>query len=66
VSNLTLYVCRANYSDKRNLEFLDRVHKENSLKQIYLVVNDVDIESSKYGRKYAYGYGYGYGKKKRK
>jgi len=66
VSNLTLYVCRANYSDKRNLEFLNRVHQENSLKQIYLVVNDVDIESSKYGGKYAYGYGYGYGKKKRK
>ncbi len=66
VSNLTLYVCRANYSDKRNLEFLDRVYKENSLKQIYLIVNDVDIESKKYGGKYAYGYGYGYGKKKRR
>lgn len=66
VSNLTLYVCRANYSDKRNLEFLDRVHKENSLKQIYLIVNDVDIESKRYGGKYAYGYGYGYGKKKRR
>jgi capsular exopolysaccharide synthesis family protein len=66
VSNLTLYVCRSNYSDKRNLEFLERVYKENSLKQIYLIVNDVDIESKKYGGKYAYGYGYGYGKKKRK
>lgn len=66
VSNLTLYVCRANYSDKRNLEFLDRVHTDNSLKQLYLIVNDVDIESKKYGGKYAYGYGYGYGKKKRR
>lgn len=66
VSNLTLYVCRANFSDKRNLEFIERIHKENSLKQIYLIVNDVDIESKKYGGKYAYGYGYGYGKKKRK
>ena len=66
VSNLTLYVCRANFSDKRNLEFLDRVNKENSLKQIYIIVNDVDIESKKYGGKYAYGYGYGYGKKRRK
>jgi len=64
VSNLTLYVCRANYSDKRNLDYLDRINRENSLKQIYLIVNDVDIETSRYGGKYAYGYGYGYGKKK--
>jgi capsular exopolysaccharide synthesis family protein len=64
VSNLTLYVCRANYSDKRNLEYLDRINRENSLKQIYLIVNDVDIEASRYGGKYAYGYGYGYGKSK--
>lgn len=64
VTNLTLYVCRANYSDKRNLEYLDRINRENSLKQIYLVVNDVDIEAGRYGGKYAYGYGYGYGKKK--
>lgn len=31
LSNLTLYVCRANYSDKRNLEYLDRLSRENSL-----------------------------------
>ena len=66
VANLTLYVCRANYSDKRNFEFLNRIHKENSLKQLYLVVNGVDIESSKYSGRYAYGYGYGYSKKRRK
>jgi capsular exopolysaccharide synthesis family protein len=66
VSNLTLYVCRANYSDKRNIEYLDRINRENSLRQIYLIVNDVDIEASRYGGKYAYGYGYGYGKRKTK
>ena len=66
VANLTLYVCRANYSDKRNFEFLNRIYKENSLKQLYLVINGIDIESSKYASRYAYGYGYGYGKKKRK
>ena len=27
LSNLTLYVCRANYSDKRNLEYLDRLSR---------------------------------------
>jgi len=65
VSNLTLYVCRANYSDKRNFEFLNRIYKENSLKQLYLVINGIDIESSKYASRYAYGYGYGYGKKRK-
>lgn len=66
-SDMTLYVCRANYSDKRNLEYLNRVAKEQSLKNIYLVVNDVDLVRSHYGVKntgsYGYGYGYGYGKK---
>lgn len=64
VANLTLYVCRANYSDKRNLEYLERIQKENSLKQVYLIVNDVDTENRTYGGKYSYGYGYGYGKGK--
>jgi Mrp family chromosome partitioning ATPase len=66
VANLTLYVCRADYSDKRNFEFLNRINKENSLKQLYLVINGVNIESSTYASRYAYGYGYGYGRKKRK
>jgi tyrosine-protein kinase Etk/Wzc len=65
VSNLTLYITRANYSDKRNLEYLNRINAENSLKQIYLIINDVDIENSKYGVKYGYGYGYGYGRQKK-
>lgn len=64
VANLTLYVCRANYSDKRNLEYLERIQKENSLKHVYLIVNDVDTENRTYGGKYSYGYGYGYGKGK--
>ncbi len=66
VSNLTLYITRANYSDKRNLEYLNRITAEGSLKNVYLIVNDVDIENSRYGNKYGYGYGYGYGKKKTK
>lgn len=64
LSNLTLYVCRANYSDKRNLEYLDRLSRENSLHNLYLVVNDVDADNSSYGGRYAYGYGYGNSKRK--
>ncbi len=73
VSNLTLYICRAGFTDKRNIEFINRINTEKTLKRLFLVVNDVDLESnrysyhSKYGYgygKYQYGYGYGHGKKK--
>ncbi len=71
VSNLTLYVCRADYTDKRNIEFVNRVKAENSLKRIFFVINDVNLEINRYtySRRYGYGYGktygygYGYGKK---
>ena len=69
VADLTLYVCRAGYTDIRNLEFVNRVEKEKSLKRIFFVVNDVNLEANRYSyhRKYGYGYGfgnrYGYGKK---
>lgn len=58
VSDISLYVCRADYSDKRNMEFVKRIRDENTLKKLYLVVNDVDMESKRYGGKYAYGYSY--------
>lgn len=66
VADLCLYVCRSEYSDKRNIEFINRLHREGTLKRINLVINDVQFESNKYSyyRKYGYGYGYGYGKKK--
>ncbi|GAB1416612.1 polysaccharide biosynthesis tyrosine autokinase [Paludibacter sp.] len=56
VANLTLYVCRANYSDKRNLEYLNSIKNEKLLNQIYLVVNGIDLSD----KRYVYGYGYGY------
>ena len=62
-SDLTLYICRAGYTDKRNIEFVNRIKTEKSLKRIYFLVNDVDLEMNKYSyhRKYGYGYGYKYG-----
>ena len=66
VSNLTLYVCRANYSDKRMFDFINRIQQENSLKKPYLVINGIDLESKNYPGRYGYGYGYGYGRKKTK
>jgi cellulose biosynthesis protein BcsQ len=48
VSNLTLYICRADYTDKENIQFINRVNSEKSLKRIFLVVNDVDLEVNRY------------------
>lgn len=65
VADACLYVTRSEYSDKRNIEFINRLHAEETLKRIYLVINDVQFESNKYAyyRKYGYGYGYGYSEK---
>ncbi|MDD3320455.1 MAG: polysaccharide biosynthesis tyrosine autokinase [Paludibacter sp.] len=70
VSDLTLYVCRAGVTDKRNIEFVNRIQEEKSLKRIFFVVNDVNFESGRYyayHSHYGYGkkYGYGYGQKKK-
>lgn len=63
VADMCLFVCRSEYSDTRNIEFVNRLNAEGSLRRIYLVVNDVDFESHKYAyyRRYGYGYGYAYG-----
>lgn len=63
VADMCLFVCRSEYSDTRNIEFVNRLDAEGSLRRIYLVVNDVDFESHKYAyyRRYGYGYGYAYG-----
>jgi capsular exopolysaccharide synthesis family protein len=68
VSDATVYVCRANYSSKGNLRFANEMMAQNRLKNMVLVVNDVDEFHHAYGYGYGRGYGYGYekGKKKKK
>lgn len=64
VSDATVYVCRANYSSKGNLRFANDMMAQNRLKNMVLVVNDVDEFHHAYG--YGRGYGYGYKDKKKK
>jgi Mrp family chromosome partitioning ATPase len=66
VSDLTLYICRAGYTDKRNIEFVNRLQSEKSLKRIFFVVNAVDFHSHRYGYGNKYGYGYGHGHEQKK
>lgn len=55
-ADVTLYVSRANYLDKRMLDIPKSLSEENRLKNMAIIVNDVD-----FAKGYGYGYGYGYG-----
>lgn len=56
-ADMTMYVCRHNYTKKEQFEFINDLKEKNKLGDMYLVVNDVDFNSQGY---FVYGYGYGY------
>lgn len=62
VADVSLFVCRADYSPKANFELINSIKADNKLPKLNLVLNGVDLKKKKYG--YYYGYGkYGsYGK----
>lgn len=57
-ADLTLYVARAGYLDKRMLTIPKELYENDKLKNMAMVLNDVDFTKG-----YGYGYGYGYGEK---
>jgi tyrosine-protein kinase Etk/Wzc len=61
-ADATLYVVRQRYTVKKQLAFVDDLHKNKILPNMGLIVNDVKIggASSYYGYGYGYGYGYSY------
>ena len=60
IADITLYITRAGYTDKQTIEFANRLNKDKSLKRMYFVLNDVELELSKYSYRRKYGYGYGF------
>ena len=67
VSDACIYVCRADYTPKNDINMLNTLYAENKLPNLGLVLNGVDMTKRKYGYYYGYGsygkYGrYGYGK----
>ena len=58
-SDTVIYVLRQRYTFKRQIELVDEIAQSGKLKNVALVVNDVQL-GGKYGY-YGYGYGYGYG-----
>ena len=58
VAELLLFVVRVGVQDKDFLKDLERMHQNQRLSNLAIVVNDADIKSKLH---YGYGYGYGYG-----
>ena len=66
VADVTLYVTRADYTNKQYLSIVNQLAAEEKFPNVSLLVNSVDQESKRYGYgRYGYGYGhygnYGYG-----
>ena len=66
-ADLTVYVCRADYTPKSAFGLLNALAKEKKLPNPCVVLNGVDMSKRKYGYYYGYGrygkYGrYGYGR----
>jgi tyrosine-protein kinase Etk/Wzc len=66
LADLTLYVCRSNFTEKKLLEFSKELSADNKLINMAYVINDVGAGKAYgygygYGSKYTYNYGYGYG-----
>lgn len=61
LADYTLYVTRADFTEKNLLEFPKDLKKQGKLKGLAVILNDVDYSKFSYGAKYGYSYGYGYG-----
>lgn len=69
VTDATVYICRADYTPKNDLNLVNTLYREEKLKNMSIILNGIDMTKRKYGYYYGYGkygsgsYGrYGYGK----
>lgn len=72
VVDLSVYVCRADYTRKVEFTLINELSENNKLPNLCIVINGLDLQKKKYGYYYGYGkygkyygygnrYGYGYG-----
>jgi len=61
LADYTLYVTRADYTEKALLDFPKDLKKQGKLNGLAVILNDVDYSKFSYGAQYGYSYGYGYG-----
>ena len=56
ISDICIYVCRADYTEKDNIRYAEKLSGDKKLKKLYLVLNATNTKK---------GYGYGYGDNKK-
>ncbi|SFN74118.1 GumC family protein [Salegentibacter flavus] len=61
LADTTLYIVRAEHTDKKILDFPKDLKNQGKLKGLAVVLNDIDYSKFSYGANYGYSYGYGYG-----
>lgn len=69
VADVTVYVCRENFTRKASFALINEARDQNKLPHIGIVLNGIDMDSRTSGYYYGYGnygkynrYGYGYGR----
>ncbi|MDP4276051.1 MAG: polysaccharide biosynthesis tyrosine autokinase, partial [Bacteroidota bacterium] len=68
-ADVNLYVVRADYTHKGDIQEANEVYNNQMLNNMYFVLNAADMRKSssyRYGYRKRYGYGYGYYEQKRK
>ena len=63
--DINLFIVRQRYSSKNTLELIQELYKEEKLKHMAIIINDISLTGYYgYGVRYGYykGYGYSYGK----
>ena len=66
VADLSVYVCRADYTRKAEFTLINELAENNKLPNLCIAINGLELQKKKYGYYYGYGkYGkyYGYGKR---
>lgn len=56
MADATIYVTRSNYTQYSFVGFANNAIKQNKIKNVAFVINDVKKENFSYGNKYGYGY----------
>ncbi len=64
IADVNLYIVRADYTPKKNIEDATILYNENKLENMYFVLNSVDYNKRAYRYGYGKKYGYGYSLKK--
>lgn len=64
IADINLYVVRADYTPKKNIEDATVLYNDEKLKNMYFILNSVDFNKRNYRYGYGKGYGYGYSMQK--